>query len=617
MARDAVQEIKERLDLLDLVGETVRLQRSGRAYKGLCPFHAEKTPSFYVSAEKQLWHCYGCNLGGDHFTFVQQQERVDFKNALEILAGKAGVDLGEAGAIRSRADQRARILSLNELAGQYFAYVLVQNPAGAPALRFLERRGIQRATVEGFKVGFAPAADRQDNLLRYLVKRGRTVDEAVSAGLALRRDGRGEAIDRFRQRIMIPIRNERGELVAFGGRGLDDTVTPKYLNSPQTAVYDKSRVLFGLERAKKGIVEAHEAVIVEGYFDCLMTWQAGAQNTVASSGTALTEAQVKLLKHYASEYVLAFDADDAGRTATQRAVELATRLGCRLRVVELPEGKDPDEFLRRYPERWADLVAAAVPEWEHLSRVAMMGCDLGKVDGRRRALEQVIPVLAKIPEDSVLELYAQQVAAQVGVEPARVLHDVQSFRAHGVVPRRLITRTRGADLGGYAEAAIQAPASEGLKSSGAGTTDTGEAYLLGLLVNRPELLSALEGRLSEEDFENETYRGLYRRLRELGREQPGAAIQEMFQRFSLEEQRALSLLGMRHYPELEAESRWLQQSLEQSLSTLALRARERTRTRKVAALRQASDPAQREALAAEIQAIGREMEELKGVRLGT
>ncbi len=617
MAGDAVQEIKERLDLLDLVGETVRLQRSGRDFKGLCPFHAEKTPSFYVSAEKQLWHCYGCSLGGDHFTFVMQHERVDFKGALEILARKAGVDLDEARGARGRGDQRARLLELNAMAAQYFAYVLLQNAAGAAALRFLERRGLERSTVESFGVGFAPAADRQDNLLRFLVKRGRTVDEVVTAGLALRRDGRGEVIDRFRQRIMIPIRNERNELVAFGGRVVDDASTPKYLNSPQTSVYDKSRVLFGLERARREIVDSRQAVIVEGYFDCMMAWQGGGRNTVASSGTALTEAQIRLLKHYASDFVLAFDADDAGRTATQRAVELATRLGCRLRVVVLPEGKDPDEFLRRHPEQWAGVVAAAVPEWEHLCRVAMTGCDLGTVDGRRRALEQVIPVLAKIPEDSVLELYAQQVAAQVGVEASRVLHDVQSFRVQGVVPTRARLRPSRGDLRVGAAREIRSAEGEGLKSGPSGTRDGGEAYLLGLLISRRELLPTVEEQLSEEDFENPMYRGLYRRLRELARAQPGAAIQEVFHQFNLEEQRTLSLLGMMHYPELEGEAKWLEQSLQQSVSTIQLRARERVRSAKLAALRQASDPAQRQELAEEIQALGREVEQLKGVRLGT
>jgi DNA primase len=604
VARDAVQEIKERLDLLDLIGESVRLQRSGRHYKGLCPFHSEKTPSFYVSAEKQLWHCYGCGLGGDHFTFVEQHEHLDFKGALEILARKAGVDLEEARGRRGIGDQKARILAINELAAQYYAHILLQNPAGASALRFLEGRGLQRATVEGFGVGFAPAADRRDNLLRFLVKRGRTVDEAVAAGLALRGDGRGDAIDRFRQRIMVPIRNERSELVGFGGRVLDDAVTPKYLNSPQTAVYDKSRVLFGLDRAKKAITERHEGVIVEGYFDCMMAAQAGGANTVASSGTALTEAQIKLLKHYAVELVFAFDADDAGRTATQRAVEVAARLGCRGRVVDLPEGKDPDEFLRRHPERWASVLEAAVPEWEHLCRVAMEGCDLGQLEGRRRALEQVIPVLAKIPEDSVLELYAQQVAAQVRVEAARVLRDVQSFRTHGVVSKRPAPPA-------------PVPVNAGLKSAPAGKTDAGEAYVLGLLVNRPKLLAVVEGALSEDDFESEINRGLYRRLAELAREQPGAAIQDVFHRFSLEEQRALSLLGMMHYPELEGEDQGLRQSLEQSLQTLKLHARERARGRKLSELHQASDPAQRDLLSTEIQALGREVEELKGVRLGT
>jgi DNA primase len=263
------------------------------------------------------------------------------------------------------------------------------------------------------------------------------------------------------------------------------------------------------------------------------------------------------------------------------------------------------------------VLAAAVPEWEHLCRVAMTGCDLGTVDGRRRALEQVIPVLAKIPEDSVLELYAQQVAAQVGVESSRVLHDVQSFRVQGVVPTRGRFRRSTGELTAGAAGAMRPAEDEGLKPGAAGTRDGGEGYLLGLLISRRELLPMVEEGLSPEDFQNPTYQGLYRQLCELAQTQPGAAIQGVFQQFNLEEQRALSLLGMKHYPELDGEAKWLEQSLQQSVSTLKLRARERTRSAKVASLREASDPVRRQELAAEIQALGREVEELKGVRLGT
>jgi len=253
--QDAVQEIKDRLDLVDLVSEHLRLQKAGRDLKGLCPFHQEKTPSFYVSPEKQLWHCYGCQKGGDHFTFIQDIEHVDFKGALRLLAGKTGVVLEESPGAGRQRELKRTIQRLNLLAAQYFHHILLENPAGQKALIQLESRGVTRASMTEFQLGFAPAGQRKDNLVRFLRKHGVSDRELVDAGLAIRPDSGGELWDRFRQRIMIPIHDEHSELVAFGGRVIDDTAQPKYLNTSQTALYDKGRTLFNLHRARKSIHE--------------------------------------------------------------------------------------------------------------------------------------------------------------------------------------------------------------------------------------------------------------------------------------------------------------------------------------------------------------------------
>src|SRR6202140_1901290 len=397
--QDAVQEIKDRLDLVDLVSEHLRLQKAGRDLKGLCPFHSEKTPSFYVSPEKQLWHCYGCQKGGDHFTFIQDIDHLDFKGALRLLAA------------------------------QYFHHILLENQAGQRALIQLESRGVTRASMTEFQLGFAPAGQRKDNLVRFLRKHGVSDGELLEAGLAIKPDGGGELWDRFRQRIMIPIHDEHGELVAFGGRVIDDANQPKYLNTSQTALYDKGRTLFNLHRARKSIHEMKHAVLMEGYFDAITAWQADVTNVVTTSGTALGEHQVRLLKRDTQELVLAFDRDDAGLDPTQRASELAAKSGVYIKGVRVPQGKDPDDYLRAHPDGWANLREHALPEWEYLLRQALANLDLTDARERRRGAELVIPVLAKIPEASVLEIYAQQAAGWLRIEPAALLRDVQALKS--------------------------------------------------------------------------------------------------------------------------------------------------------------------------------------------
>src|SRR3989441_9731123 len=602
--QDAVQEIKDRLDLVDLVSEHLRLQKAGRDLKGLCPFHQEKTPSLYVSPEKQLWHCYGCQKGGDHFTFIQDIEHVDFRGALRLLAEKTGVILEESPGAGRQRELKRTISKLNLLAAQYFHHILLENPAGQRALIQLESRGVTRASMTEFQLGFAPAGQRKDNLVRFLRKHGAGDGEMQEAGLAIKPDGGGELWDRFRQRIIIPIHDEHGELVAFGGRVIDDTAQPKYLNTSQTALYDKGRTLFNLHRARKSIHELKHAVLMEGYFDAITAWQANVTNVVTTSGTALGEHQVRLLKRETQELLLAFDRDDAGLNATQRAIELATKSGMYIKVVRVPQGKDPDDYLRANPDGWASLREHAVPEWEYLMRQATASLDLTDAGDRRRGAELVIPVLAKIPEASVLEIYAQQAAGWLRIEPAALLRDVQVLKAGHHLPRPSPLRGEGVPV----------------PINGANQATKDEGYLLGLLIERPDLVPEIAGELEAVSFSAPAYERVFARLQQMVEAEATDRPTDRLSEFAPDEQGLISAVAMAKYPELDSGSEAaLRQSLEQCLPTPKIHAAQRRLKALVAemrAARAAGDESRLVTLMQENDHLAHQLDALKDLRHG-
>src|SRR6266446_277762 len=602
--QDAVQEIKDRLDLVDLISEHLRLQKAGRDLKGLCPFHQEKTPSLYVSPEKQLWHCYGCQKGGDHFTFIQDIEHVDFRGALRLLAEKTGVILEESPGAGRQRELKRTISKLNLLAAQYFHHILLENPAGQRALIQLESRGVTRASMTEFQLGFAPAGQRKDNLVRFLRKHGVSDGELVEAGLAIKPDGGGELWDRFRQRIIIPIHDEHGELVAFGGRVIDDTAQPKSLNTSQTALYDKGRTLFNLHRARKSIHELKHAVLMEGYFDAITAWQANVTNVVTTSGTALGEHQVRLLKRETQELVLAFDRDDAGMNATQRAIELASKSGIYIKVVRVPQGKDPDDYLRAHPDGWANLREHALPEWEYLLRQALASLDLTDARERRRGAELVIPVLAKIPEASVLEIYAQQAAGWLRIEPAALLRDVQVLKAGHPLPRPSPLRGEGVPV----------------PINGANQATKDEGYLLGLLIERPDLVPEIAGELEAVSFSAPAYERVFARLQQMVEAEATVRPTDRLSEFAPDEQGLISAVAMTRYPELDSGSEVaLRQSLEQCLQTLKINASQRRLKALVAEMRVArasGDESRLVTLMQENDRLAHQLDALKDLRHG-
>ena len=366
------EEIKQRLDIVDVIGETVSLHKAGRNYKALCPFHTEKTPSFFVFPDRQSWHCFGaCSTGGDIFAFVMKKNDLDFSGALRLLAERAGITLRQK-AIAAEKKERERLWLANEAAVTFFHHALLNTHAGEPALNYLAMRGIDRETAEDFQLGYSP--DSWDALREHLKGRGFGEAELLQAGLLV--ESEHGLYDRFRNRVIFPIRDERGRVAGFGSRSLvvathdppegavqaassDDS--PKYVNTPQTPIFDKGNILYGLDRAKEHIRRSDLAVVVEGYMDVIAAHQHENGNVVASMGTALTERQVNLLRQLTDNLVLAFDPDEAGRTASERGTRVAYELGANIRVLQLPGGQDPDQIIRSSPQEWRSLVTEAKP----------------------------------------------------------------------------------------------------------------------------------------------------------------------------------------------------------------------------------------------------------------
>src|SRR6266536_383157 len=358
---DAFAEVKARVDLVKVVSEHVRLTRRNKDFWGLCPFHQEDSPSFKVNPQMQSWYCFGCERSGDVFTFVELIEKTDKRGALQMLAERAGVELRKLSPEqKERSDSRKRVLDMLKLAAQYYEYVLWKTPAGEPGRRLLESRRVSEETARRFQLGYAPAGR---GFAEYLRAKKRSLIAAQAAGL-MRRDGS----DFFAERLVIPIRDERGQTLAFTARTVRQDEQRKYINSPETPAYIKGRVIFGLDLARDEIARRGHGVLMEGQFDVITGHQFGVSNAVASSGTALTEEQVRLLKRFTDELLLVFDSDRAGRTAMRKAVTLASTFGMRTRVASLPDAKDPDEFLRAAgPDavsRWEELVAGAPSGFE-------------------------------------------------------------------------------------------------------------------------------------------------------------------------------------------------------------------------------------------------------------
>jgi len=614
MPADAVAEIKSRLDIIDVVGGYVRLQRSGREHKGLCPFHSEKTPSFTVSQERQAWYCFGCQEGGDLLSFVQKIERLEFRETLEMLAERAGVELTRDGDGRERRDaarKRKLALDLHTRAQQFYEHVLWNTDAGAPGRALLDERGVGEELAREFGVGFAPSGGHSgDALIRFLLTRHAAggAAEVAEAGLAHASDRGGPPRDRFRHRLVFPIRSERGDTIAFGGRALGDAV-PKYLNSPATSVYDKSQAIFGIDRARKPIGETGTVVVVEGYFDVLAAHAAGVQTAVASSGTALTREQVRILSRHARSVVLCFDGDDAGRAAASRAVDVVAAEGLECHICVLPAGfKDPDELVRRDPALFAQAIAGAPREWQVLLDRAVGDGEGGSIDARRAAAERAVSLLARISEAAARDLYIQQAAQRLDLHASAIAEDVDRVRRTGRSPVRVVAAapaTPSAPLSAHPESLSP---DEELQPA-----DAWEAYLGTLVVQRPTLARELisEHGLRPEELRHPAIRHFVEVA--LGLE-PSAAFP--LHVLGASEQRLAARLLVRSLPELQDVDD--PEPLRRALADCVARVREAGTRAEMDALRRelrrardAGQTAEEEALASRLHQLATERQRLR------
>jgi len=355
MLTSPIDEIKNRLDIVEVVGSYIKLQRAGANFRALCPFHSEKTPSFFVSPARQIWHCFGCGKGGSIFNFIMEIEGVEFGDALRILAQRAGVELKrQPPELRT---QRQRLYEISEWATRFFEKQLEGSSLGKEAKKYLLSRGINEESIKKWRIGYSP--DTWEGLSNFLVSKGYKKEELEQAGLAIKSD-QGSFYDRFRGRIIFPIFDLNSQVVGFSGRIFKTTDPAKYINTPNTLIYDKSRILYGLDKAKVEIRKKESCILVEGNTDVIITQQAGWENAVATSGTALTPFQLKILKRYSDNLLIAFDMDLAGETATKRGIDLAQTQGFNIKVVRLPEGKDPAETIAMNPNQWEKAINSAV-----------------------------------------------------------------------------------------------------------------------------------------------------------------------------------------------------------------------------------------------------------------
>jgi len=431
-----VEEIKQKLDIVEVISQYgVPLKKAGRTFKACCPFHPEKTPSFIVNPDRQSWHCFGaCSTGGDAFAFVMRWEKVEFGQALRLLAERAGVSIPDRLQEQNRDEPAGRLYEVNEAASLYYHHLLRSSNAGETARRYLEGRAISPKTTEEWQLGYSPPG--WDDLFQYLNKKGYNVDDMAAAGVLVEKEGKG-GYDRFRHRLVFPIFNRQGRVIGFGARALDDS-HPKYLNSPQTALFDKSRALYGIHRAHGAIRKLDQAVIVEGYMDVLMAHQSGYDNVVASLGTALTQGQVEQFRGLTKNLILALDADAAGQEATLRGLAVAQETMER-RVVYAPArsgrtavvrreeeyaeikiavpavGKDPDEVLREDPALWDKALAEARPVVDYLLGVVSSRTDRSGPRGKRAMVESILPFIAEIKSPVSRESYIGRLAGITGV----------------------------------------------------------------------------------------------------------------------------------------------------------------------------------------------------------
>ncbi len=475
---ELIDEIQSRADIAELIARYLPLKRAGRHFKANCPFHKERTPSFMVNTDKQIFHCFGCGSGGNIFGFLMQHDRLTFPEAVRQLAEQVGVTLPAAGT-GAGDDGRARLAALTDKVCGYFERWLAEPSGGQAARAYLERRGVSEPTRKRFRLGLAPSG--WDHLLVAAKATGVTGADLEAAGLAI--PGKHGHYDRFRGRLMFPIVDLRGRVVGFGGRSLDGH-EPKYLNGPETPLYTKGRQLFGLSQAREAIVAAKTAVVVEGYFDCVVLSGAGVEHVVAPLGTAMTAEQARLLKRYAERIILAFDSDAAGEQATLRGIDLLVEAGLQVSVARMPAGADPDEVVRsRGRAGFEQLLGKSLGIFEFLVESALTRSPANTSEGKVRAAQFVLPTIAKVPDAMLRSEYVRRLAERLALDERAVAEELAKTEPRGAAR---VTAT----------AAVRAPRMAAARGP--------ERLLVALVVDDPSRWPYVRGRFAPQELNDPT-----------------------------------------------------------------------------------------------------------------
>ncbi|MBU1164614.1 DNA primase [Patescibacteria group bacterium] len=479
-----VDEIKSRLDVVDVVSEYVRLKQAGTNWKANCPFHSEKTPSFMVSKEKQIWHCFGCGEGGDIFSFVQRMENIEFPEALRLLAQKAGVKIQYANP--QIASQKNKLLDICQLTAKYWHNNLLKSDAAKIARDYLQERQVEENIIEEFQIGYAP--DSWDQTSKFLIEKGYKEQEIFLAGLTVKKD-RGEGFyDRFRGRLIFSILNPHGDIIAFGARTLKNEDSAKYINSPQTLIYNKSLVLYNLDKAKQEIKRLDYAILVEGYTDIVASYQTGIKNVIASSGTALTLEQIKLIKRYTNNLAIAYDADLAGEAASARGIDLAISEGLNVKIISLPEGKDPDDLIREDQTKWQEAIKNAQSIIEFHFKKTLKDLDLSKVENKKKAAKELLTVISKLNDKIEQTHWLQKLAEKLNT-PEEILREV--------LPKKITDKVE-----------IQ----ESIKEQPKDRMEILSQQILAIALKYPQNLDYISDHLKPEVLMGDNYTQLYKKL---------------------------------------------------------------------------------------------------------
>lgn len=419
-----VEEIKSRLGIEDVVREYVKLSQAGQNWKGLCPFHNEKTPSFMVSSDRQIWHCFGCSEGGDIFTFIMKIEGVEFYEALKILGKKAGVQVTPQNP--KEVDLKNKLLDINELAKKFYNHLLNVAPQAEYARRYLKSRGINNKLIDKFELGYSP--NSWDTTIKFLKQKRYSDKDIFDAGFTVKKNNGNGYYDRFRNRLMFPVNNIHGQTVGFSARALDKDDVAKYINSPQTAIYNKSNILYGLDKARNDARKKDSIILVEGQMDLISVHGVGSTNSVATSGTALTESQIKILKRYTDNIFLALDTDEAGHKAALRGSAMAAISGgMNVKIITVPDGKDPDECIKDSPDNWFLAIKDAKHYLDYYIDRALHNFDVGTIDGKK-SIVSFMDILTRIPNKIEQDYYIKKLSQKLNTDEVYTREELEKYR---------------------------------------------------------------------------------------------------------------------------------------------------------------------------------------------